>query len=1640
MKLAIAPAFVRAGETAGGPVRVLLVLDQMEELWTDRRLDAATRENFLESLEALAGDGGLGVLATLRSDFYPQAQSSAAFLRMKGERGHFDLAPPGPAALQRLIAEPARLAGLQFERSERTGKSLDQVILADAAKDPAALPLLQYALLELYERRDETRRLLTFAAYEALGGVEGALARRAAETFEALPEEAREALEEVLPLLVSVDTAGEQNAVRRRAPLDDLTGTPAKRNLVEALIAARFLTTDEESGTAIASLAHEALLRRWDRISSWINTNRDLLRMRARVEQYQAMWEESGKDASRLLPEGLALEEGRRLVEDGGHVLDDRTREFIRLSADFHEERKRRAARRRRLAFVVLSGLTVLALVGLAVGWMQAGRATREAAKVNLANEANERNLHEASMADYMTADQRIEKDGNWHEGVAYLARALQREPTNDLAASRLYLTLAMSAPAKQSLPLRVWEHGFYLDGVPTFSEDGATVTINFESETALGPSWEVDGGEAITTVSRIVDSKGGIVGACADRTRILTRDYKTSSAKLWDSTTGSLIAEFPSLDASVVISTDGRRVITSSEAKTLQVWNAITQQTLGKLTPSDQHEFVIIKLNPDGDRVVTVSSRDASESSPSICQVWDANTGQVKGQFDVRWADGRSRSPSFNSDGSRFMIVCGSAVYVADTVTGELVGGPYSEKYSEFYSSHHIDRFSPDGQNFVTAEDEKTAKLYSARDGREMLTFSHDTRLVATDFSPDGSRLVTFSESADTSDTYYARLWDVSKEGEIGKSIVLSNGDGRLDNSAWIRLVFSPDGSRFVTSESMAAQVWDSVTGKPVGAPMRHDDLVITARFSPDGLRLLTGGWDKTARIWNATTGEAITEPLFHEGRVMEARFSKDGGRVVTISFGIHGSQPRNAFRTTVWEPVPIEAKWEPRRIGNGQIGSVRNFLSPDESVAFSEVLSDTTPYRGQLWNTATGYDLGGCIVSPPEWPPFFSVEFAPKGRQAAAIAHRGVLILDTKKGGIVSVFDSPEGEKSDGYSLRAKLSPDGERLLTWRYNSVTLWDVAKKKPIAKLVHPAQKPSDATIRDANFSHDGKLIATASDDGTARIWEVATGRALATLTKHGGSDGISSIAFNSRGDRLVTTWRERINDEESSHCYSLWDVTSWKPVCEPLRCNASSYSNAAEDTQFSPDGLRLVTYGTDKTIRIWNALTGESVGDVIELDSEVHEVAFSPDGNRVATRSGARVVRLWDSNSGKPVSDSLWTKGFYEGAGIRQVGGGFLQTGNGNCLHFLPVDFRAPTPVPEWMLRRAFAIAGLEATVDGKLRSLPTEERWAILREYVPDHDRWGSLARWLAMPAAEQPLVPDSKLNRRQVAERERDHGSKESLESALVYDSTVPLAHVLLAGMLVRENAARSAEAQDPGVPKRAGLLREHGLKLIPDDARLWERAVASLVEQEDYPRALHAADKTLSLERGNIAALRATAKSLNRLDRGEEALAAYRELVETGGSEVSDFTDPAYLAAKLDKKSEANHFLNAGSEKVPQSDVFARMEGWARIGLHENEAALRAFRRAEALIEGGQKPGTDLLSGLAIAQWLNGKRDEAIVTYRQLIETGRAQKTPTDWADPKKIIDLKWPEAEIKPLEEIRAATLAKHPELAPKNPSN
>ncbi len=372
VKLSIAPAFVRAAQ----PVRLLLILDQMEELWTDRQTTEESREQFLSAIEALARSGHVSVLATLRSDFYHHAQASATFLRLKGERGHCDLLPPDAGSIHRLITEPARLSGLRFEQNEKTSRSLDEVILDDATRDVGALPLLEYTLSELYRQRDEKRRLITYAAYVELGGVEGAIGKRADETFSSLPADAQAAIDEILPLLVSVDIAGEQSAVRRRATVADLTSTPARKTLTETLIEQRFLTTDREGETPVASLAHEALLRSWDRIVGWINANRQLLRLRAGVEQQQQRWEQQDRNDSLLLAEGLPLDEGRQLLDEAPYLLSDSTRHYVEASIA-HQQRRAKQSRRRRTALVVTLAALML-VMGVVYSWLL-GRSAMEA-------------------------------------------------------------------------------------------------------------------------------------------------------------------------------------------------------------------------------------------------------------------------------------------------------------------------------------------------------------------------------------------------------------------------------------------------------------------------------------------------------------------------------------------------------------------------------------------------------------------------------------------------------------------------------------------------------------------------------------------------------------------------------------------------------------------------------------------------------------------------------------------------------------------------------------------------------------------------------------------------------------------------------------------------------------------------------------------------------------------------------------------------------------------------------------------------------------------------------------------------------------------------------------------------------------
>lgn len=343
---------VMPSASAGCVRHLALLVDQMEEIFSDHRIDQRQREEFAAALNALARTGSIWVIATLRSDMYPKLIDLPILVSLKEGDGQFDLLPPTLREIGQIIRLPAAAAGLRFESHAHAAEKLDETIRDAAAGNAAALPLLQFLLEELYKRRSQDN-VLTFRAYEELGGVAGALARRAEEVLEAVSADARSMLPLVLRELVSLSVEDESTPLRRVAPLAAFTSAPA-RELLEALLEARlFVSNLDDRGQPVVSVAHEALLEHWPRVRNWREQNRENLRAHARLSAAMRAWVREGRSRDFLLPRGKPLAEARALVADGVR-LSEAERALI-------DDSNRRALRFQRLRAAAVIGLIVLA-------------------------------------------------------------------------------------------------------------------------------------------------------------------------------------------------------------------------------------------------------------------------------------------------------------------------------------------------------------------------------------------------------------------------------------------------------------------------------------------------------------------------------------------------------------------------------------------------------------------------------------------------------------------------------------------------------------------------------------------------------------------------------------------------------------------------------------------------------------------------------------------------------------------------------------------------------------------------------------------------------------------------------------------------------------------------------------------------------------------------------------------------------------------------------------------------------------------------------------------------------------------------------------------------------------------------------
>ncbi len=343
-----------------------LLVDQFEESFTGDKATEAERNAFLVALDALSRSGRVFTMATVRSDFLARASELALVGALLREGALYQLEPPTMAELAQIIREPAREAGLAFEQERATGARLDDVLLAATQGDPAALPLLEFALDRLYEKRDADG-LLTFKAYREMDQVEGALAQSAESCFSTLSPAAAAAFERVFAALVNLaEVRNEERPVRRRAAVSELSRHPGAAEFIDRFAAARLLVLDKDAaGNGSVAVVHEALFSHWARLAAWIEQNRDHLRVRRRIEQAATRWEAEGRPTDLLLPDGRLLAEAQEVLRHADLLaLSESVRALVRESTA-----AQRSRRIRRVAAVAI--LTAGLAVAGVVSWYQ---------------------------------------------------------------------------------------------------------------------------------------------------------------------------------------------------------------------------------------------------------------------------------------------------------------------------------------------------------------------------------------------------------------------------------------------------------------------------------------------------------------------------------------------------------------------------------------------------------------------------------------------------------------------------------------------------------------------------------------------------------------------------------------------------------------------------------------------------------------------------------------------------------------------------------------------------------------------------------------------------------------------------------------------------------------------------------------------------------------------------------------------------------------------------------------------------------------------------------------------------------------------------------------------------------------------
>jgi WD40 repeat protein/serine/threonine protein kinase/tetratricopeptide (TPR) repeat protein len=639
------------------------------------------------------------------------------------------------------------------------------------------------------------------------------------------------------------------------------------------------------------------------------------------------------------------------------------------------------------------------------------------------------------------------------------------------------------------------------------------------------------------------------------------------SAARIWDVETGKTIAGPIRHGREILVvrfSPDGRHLVTASDDRVIRIWDAKTGEPVGEPLRDDEPPsdnagpWLRPEFSADGRMLLT--------GFDSKVRVWTFPAGDPATE-PLNHTTGL-RGAEFSPDGRQILTLGNSgAAFLWDARSARLEcalphGGPVA-------SAH----FSPDGRTVATASGAHV-RLWEAKTGRQLLVLRNRAQVNSARFSPDGLRIVTIDTRG------AARVWDAQTGQILTPAMVHSTAPNHVE--------FDLTGERLMTWEFGRTRVWDSRTGQALTEWMYGLDLS-KARFSPDGLRLLTATMDNCVVLWDVRPGRSLNVALQHRAWVHSAKFSPDGSRVVTAAGGdMAGAE---AGEWVIWDSATGD------RLAGVQHSPVLTYA---EFSSDGRRIVTAAGHHARIWDAQTGAPLTDAMRHNNSVE---SARFSPDGRKLVTASNdKSARVWDAQNGRpLTDPLPHPDEVRV------AEFSPDGRWILSASFKAARVWDADTGKLQAELEH-------GRITDARFSPDANRVVTAAANGTVRIWDRETARVIGEPLQH--QSYVWSARYSPDGRSLVTT-----PEIEGAR---IWDALKGMPVAEPLKHRGRIWL-----AQFSMDNQRVVTSSaSDGIVRVWDSLTGRSLTEPFRHDDWSTAAEFHPAGNGIVTASRDGTARI----------------------------------------------------------------------------------------------------------------------------------------------------------------------------------------------------------------------------------------------------------------------------------------------------------------------------------------------------------------------------------------------------------------------------